>query len=268
MFAELEIEKIEPNPFQPRTVWDPEKLEEMAVSIMQVGIVQPLLVRRYNGGYQLIAGERRFRGAQKAGLTTVPVIIREASDEEMLKLALIENLHRDDMSPIDRASGFRDLMDKFNMTQKVLAEVFNLSRPAIANTVRLLDLDEEIKAALHNKQLTEGHARALLSLRNPADRISFFKRIVSSNLSVRESEELSKKIRSHYRKRIADSKNQRRTIHEDRLIDELRMKFGTKINILNDGGMGKIEIEFYSDEDFDRIIDTLLSSESTTIEDI
>ena len=255
MFTELEIEKIVPNPFQPRTAMDTDKLEEIACSIKQVGLVQPLVVRDCGDGvYQIIAGERRFRGAKRAGLLKVPAVVRKVTDEEMLNLALIENIHREDLSCIDRAMGFRDLIDKFGMTQKRIAEIYNLSRPAVANTLRLLDLEEEIRDALHQKRITEGHARALMLLKDSEQRLSALKRIVCNNLSVRDTEDLARKI--HKQSRL--DKKRQHSVHEHRLIDELRMKLGTRVDIVRENGTGKIEIEFYTEEDLERITEILL----------
>lgn len=258
MFIEIDVESIVPNPFQPRTLMDSDKLNEISESIKQVGIIQPLVVREINGNYQLVAGERRLRGAIKAGMTKVPVIVKNVNDEEMLQLALIENLHREDLSPIDKALGFKDLIEKFNLTQKRISEVFNLSRPAVANTIRLLDLDEDIKFALHNKQITEGHARALLAIKEKHKRQIALSRVISKGLSVRESEELSRKLNKVSQMTFEMQQKNRLSIFEQRLVDELRMKLGTKVSIDKENGIGKIEIEFYSEEDLERLMDALL----------
>ena len=251
------MERIVPNPFQPRTVFDQGKLEEISASIKQVGIIQPLVVREHDGQFQLVAGERRYRGAKMAGLNKVPVVVKIVTDEEMLQLALIENLHRDDLSPIDKALGFKDLILKFGITQKKISEIFSLSRPAVANTLRLLDLDEEIKKALHSKQITEGHARALLGIKDRTMRERALRRILNYGLSVRESEELSRRINKSQQMHLDMQSREPRTIHEHKVLQQIQMELGTKVTIQRKNGAGKIEIEFYSEEDLSRIIDCL-----------
>ena len=238
---------------------DQAKLDEICASIKQIGIIQPIVVRSRGDGYELIAGERRYRGAQRAGLTRVPIVVRQISDQEMLEYALIENMHREDLSPIDRALGFKSLMGEFKITQKRISELFNLSRSAVANTLRLLDLDDNIKSALHEKQITEGHARSLLAIRDRAKQKIALKRIIKNNLSVRETEELARKFNKYTQIDLDVKSNSEISIHEQKIIDDLRLKLGTRISIIRDSNPGRIEIEFYSDEDFERIIETLLS---------
>lgn len=257
LFIEIEIEKIKLNPFQPRSAMDSEKLEEITASIREIGIIQPLIVREQDeGSYQLIAGERRYRGAIKAGLKKVPAVVRQVTDEEMLQFALIENLHREEMSPIDKAMGFKDLIEKFNITQKRISEIFRLSRPAVANTLRLLELEDEIKEALNYKHISEGHARALLAIKDKRQRLFALNRIVHSAMSVRESEDLTRRMNKSNLNLEIQQKNSL-TIYEQRLIEDLRITLGTKVSLLKDNGCGKIEIEFYSNEDLDRIIEIL-----------
>jgi ParB family transcriptional regulator, chromosome partitioning protein len=257
LFIEVDINKISTNPYQPRTHYDVQKLEEITASIKEVGIIQPLLVRERDGYYQLIAGERRFTGAKRAGLKKVPVIVKDVNDEEMLKLALIENLHRDDLSAIDKAMGFKELILKFNITQKRISEIFHLSRPAVANTIRLLDLDSDIREMLHHKKITEGHARALLGVKNIEQRHFALKRIVNENLSVRESEELSRKINKSKDDNGLNQQSGLMTIYEQNLLEEIQIKFGTKVAVAKSGCSGKVEIDFYSNEDLQRILEIL-----------
>jgi ParB family chromosome partitioning protein len=257
LFTEINIEEIAPNPFQPRTAFDTAKLEEIAASIKELGIIQPIVVRKHEGSYQIIAGERRFRGAKLAGLQKVPVFVKDVSDEDMLQMALIENLHRDNLSPIDKAMGFKDLMQKFGITQKRISEIFNLSRPAVANTLRLLDLEPQIREALHSKQITEGHARALLAIKDRVLRERALNRIVNSGLSVRESEELSRRMNKAHQMQIDIKSKIPISIHEQRIIEQIQMDLGTKVTIQRKDGYGRIEIEFYSNEDLQRIIDYL-----------
>lgn len=259
--VQISVSSIKPNPFQPRTYMDPEKLDEISASIARIGIIQPLVVRERNGFYELIAGERRFRGARQAGLDTVPVIVKNISDEKMLEFALIENMHREDLSPIDKALGFRELIQKFRVTQKQISELFHMSRASVANTIRLLELDPEIRDALHSKQLTEGHARSLLQIKDRAKRQMALRRIILNKMSVREAEGLSRKMNRAEQLRVDFNNGPQLTIHEQRIVDEMQTKFGTKVSIVRDGNSGKIEIDFYSDEDFERVIDCLLSDQ-------
>jgi ParB family chromosome partitioning protein len=257
LYKEISIDDIRVNPYQPRTAFDTEKIEEIAASIRELGIIQPIVVREHNGGYEIIAGERRFRGAKLAGMTRVPVFVKNVSDENMLQMALIENLHRDNLSPLDKALGFKDLIEKFGITQKRISEIYNMSRPAVANTLRLLDLDDEIKEALHAKRITEGHARALLGIRNEELRTRALKRIVNSGLSVRESEELSRRLNKSHQMRLDIKSKTPISIHEHSIIQKIQMDLGTRVSIQRKNGCGKIEIEFYSNEDLQRIIDYL-----------
>ena len=255
--SSIDVDLITNNPYQPRTQMDPAGIEEMAASIRKFGILQPLLVREgRDGKYQLIAGQRRVEGSKLAGLKEVPVIVKDVSDNEMLEMAIVENLHREDMSPIDKALGFRKLMTRFNLTQNQISNLLGVSRSAIANTLRLLDLPESIKDALHNKDISEGHARALLLVKDPEKRNIALRRIVKSNMSVREAEKLSK-VFTRQSKQDSERSYQAVSIEEEQFIDSLREKLGTRVLLKKTGEGGRIEIEFYSDEHFHNIAEKL-----------
>jgi len=253
----VDIDSIKQNPFQPRTHIDPDGIEEMAASIRKFGVLQPLLVRECEDGtFELIAGQRRVEGSRVAGISQVPVIVKNATDTEMLEMAIVENLHREDMSPIDKAMGFKRLITRFNLTQNQISNLLGISRPAIANTLRLLDLPDNIKNALHEKMITEGHARALLLIKDPEKRSIALKRIVNGNMSVREAEKISK-IFANGSKGKNGYEKEKISLEESDFIERLREKLGTRVSLKRTKDGGKIEIEFYSDEHFQRIAEDL-----------
>ena len=257
MLKYIDINLIDPNPFQPRTFFDEEAIESLRCSIEKHGILEPLILREADSGrYQLIAGERRFRAAQKAGLKEAPAIIRNSKDSEMLEIALIENLHREDMSPVEKALGFKRLLEDFCFTQSQISQVMGMSRSAVANTIRLLDLPENILDSINKKEITEGHARAILQIKDPEKRELALNRIISRNLTVREAEELSKLI-SKSCENSENIKNGRQAEYEIRLIERLQERLGTKVHLTRAGNIGKIEIEFYDEEDLNRIAEIL-----------
>jgi len=251
------ISSIVPNPYQPRSDFDPAAIEALSASIVKYGILEPLILREVaNGGYEIIAGERRFRAAKKSGLKEVPAIIRNSTDSEMLELAMIENLLREDMSPIDKAKGFKRLTEEFRFTQNQISQIMGMSRSAVANTIRLLDLPVNIQEALHKKEITEGHARAILSICDDRERNFALRRIMSSQMSVREAEELAR-ILSKHSKGNGKSNCIIYSNDESRLIEVLQEKLGTKVHVIRSVTGGRIEIEFYSDEDLNRIFEAL-----------
>lgn len=249
----VDMDEIETNPYQPRTVFNDASIEEMAASIEQHGIIQPIVVREQNGKYEIIAGERRYRGARKAGLKHVPVIVREVGDGEMLQLALIENIQREDISAVDKARGMKRLMDEFGFNQRQVGELLGMSRPTIANTLRLLDLPDEIVEALHKKLIAEGHARTLSYIKSESLRNAILKRVVEKRISVRETERLIKAVGSIEAKVIKEELN----ADEQVVVDRFRDHFGTKVDIEKGGFGGAIRIEYYDDEDLKRICDLI-----------
>jgi len=261
---EVNIENIVSNPFQPRKEFLPEKLNELAESIKVHGVLQPLLVRDLHGKYQLIAGERRLRAAKLAGLTEVPVLIREMSDEAMMEVALVENLQREDLNPIEEAEAYRRLTEEFRLTQHDIAKKVGKSRPAVANTLRLLNLPHEVQYDLGSGILTVGHARALLGLKTPEEQKKLWGQVKREQLSVRETEELIRKFNDLPNNVTRETKKGQAVSHPARdpnimeVEDELQQILGTKVAIKQAGAGGKIEIDYYSDEDFERLCERLL----------
>lgn len=259
--TEVSINLITPNPYQPRKEFSDEKLTELADSIKIHGIIQPLLVREIDGKYQLIAGERRLRAAKLAGLTEVPVVIKEMSEQAMMEIALVENLQRENLNPIEEAEAFRRLMNEFHLTQDDIAKKVGKSRPAIANTLRLLNLPKEVQLDLSNGTLTMGHARALLGLKTPEEQKNIWNQIQLQSLSVRETEELIRKLNepptvSRETKKMLNNYEKDPNLLE--MEDELQHVLGTKVIIKQSGAGGKIEIEYYSSEEFERICDKII----------
>ena len=251
----VDIELLHRGKYQPRTKFNDSSIQEMATSIERHGILQPILVRPMNGMYEIIAGERRFIGAQRAGMTQVPVIIKEVDDQETLQIALIENIQREDISVVDKANGIKRLLTEFSFTQRQIGEMLGMSRPAVANTLRLLDLPTNILDALHDKRITEGHARSLIFIKDDARRNAVLKRIVEKRISVRETEQLVKRIAMPTED--ADGNYEMMSGLEIQALERLREFFGTKIKITKMGDGGRIEIEYYGEEDLERICDVL-----------
>ncbi len=255
--VEIQIADIEPNPHQPRTTFDPEAVEELAQSIRQKGIIQPVVVRRFGTGYQLIAGERRLRAAQQAYLQSVPaLILNVGTDEEMMEISLIENIQREDLNPIEEARAYRTLMEECILTQEEVARKVGKDRSTVANTLRLLNLSAEVREALQTDRISMGHARALLGLEDDRLQAALCKQIVSQGLSVRRVEALVKACRDG---KTGQPKTAPRT-RDPQIVsieEDLQRRFGTGINISRRGKKGKIEIEFYSDDDLERLLDIL-----------
>jgi len=261
--SQINIQRIVPNPYQPRKEFSDEKLTELAESIKVHGIIQPLLVREINGQYQLIAGERRLRAAKLAGLTEVPVVIKELDDQSMMEIALVENIQRENLNPIEEAEAYRRLMEEFNFTQDDIAKKVGKSRPAIANILRLLNLPQEIQKDLSSGTLTMGHARALLGLKSEEEQIKVWNRIQAEGLSVRETEDLIRKLNeepvvSRETKKVKPVAVLPKDPNVIEMEDELQQVLGTKVTIKPHGLGGRIEIEYYSPEEFERICEKFL----------
>ena len=249
----LEIGKIKSNPHQPRKNFDKNKLEELADSIKEHGILQPLVVSKLkDDDFQLIAGERRLNAAKIAGLSHVPVIIRDSSEQEKLELALVENLQRDNLNPIERAYAFKKLIDEFNFIQADVAKRMGKSRETVANTVRLLDLPAEIQRAILESRLSEGHGRVILSAPDVEKKLLLFKAILKNGLSVRQAETLAKKITAGLPKKFKIKS--RKDPHLRDLENKLSDVLGTRVKLTKKGKKGKITIEFFSPEELDGII--------------
>lgn len=250
----LPIEEIHPNPYQPRKVFDPQGLEELAASLRSSGLIQPLVVRKGVEGYELIAGERRWRAAAKAQLREVPVVVKDVADDQMLKLSLIENLQRESLNPIEEAEAYLRLTEEFSLSQEEVATVVGKDRSTVANSIRLLKLPEKIKEDIAGGRISPGHARALLAVESNGSRLRLYQLILKKELTVRETEALAKKLVNEKpaasRRRSDDP--QLRFLRED-----LQRRFATKIRIVRKRGKGKIEILFFSDEDLERILEIM-----------
>ena len=249
------VESISPNPNQPRQNFNDSELTELANSIKEKGIIQPILVSKAKDGFQLIAGERRWRAAQKAGLDKIPVWIRDVSPAEALELALIENIQRKDLNPIEESSAYQELIQKFHLTQEALSKRVGKDRSTIANFLRLLKLPAIIQQDLIDDQLTTGHARVLVTIESPLAQKEIRDIIIKKSLSVRQTEALVRKILAP--KKPKSPKNES-DYYIESLSKDLQKSLGTKVAIKRKGEKGRIIIEFYSDEDLDRLIDRLL----------
>lgn len=259
--TQVDIDKISPSPFQPRRAFDEIKLQELAMSIRNQGIIQPLVVRPKGERFELIAGERRWRAAMKAGLSTVPVVVRQASDRDALQLALIENLQREDLNPIEEATGYRRLQDEFTWSQEEVADKVGKSRPAVTNALRLLALPSEVQQEVASGNLPAGQARALLGLQSEAVIITAYREVLARALSTRETEKLVRNLKAGRRRRRESP-----AVDPDlrSLVEELQRALGTKIRVLPKArsNKGKIEIEYYSLPDLERIIGTITTRSS------
>ena len=254
---ELSIESISPNPYQPRTVWNDQDLADLAESIKANGVIQPIIVRPSGSKYQLIAGERRFRAAKLASMTTIPALVRSASDKQLLELSLVENIHRVGLNPIERAKAYQDYLSTFSLTQAKAAERLGEDRSVVANYIRLLDLPQEIKQMLTDGQLSMGHARAILALPTDELRRKLANRALVGRLSVREVERLVRR----YITGTSQAKTNIRTKppHILDLERKLSSQLATKVNIdtRKNGQRGRIIIEFYSLDEFDSITERI-----------
>ncbi|HZA26824.1 MAG TPA: ParB/RepB/Spo0J family partition protein [Actinomycetota bacterium] len=255
---EIPVAAIAPNPRQPREEFNQESLEGLAASIREVGVLQPIVVRREDQGYELVAGERRLRAAKLAGLATIPAVIRETDDTESLREALIENLHRDDLAPLEMAAAFQELLEELEVSQDVLAERLGFSRAHIANTIRLLHLPAEVQRMLGEGRLQAGHARALLALADPEAQKAVGLRVAAEGLSVRQVEQL---VRA-YTDRVAQERAATATAGRDPRAAEveeiLAEKLGTRVRVQLGRRKGKIVVEFGSRKDLDRIVSTIV----------
>ena len=259
--TELSVDKIRPNPFQPRTQWNEEQLVQLSDSIKESGIIQPIIVRKNTEGYEIIAGERRFRAAQMAGLETVPVLERDATDDEMLELALVENIHRSNLNPIERAKAYQRFITTFSLTQVEAAKRLGEDRTVISNHLRLLDLPQDIKQMLVDENLSMGHARAILSLPSDELRRKLANRAMAGRLSVREVERL---VRKYLEGKTEPKEKKEKEAHIVDLERKLQTVLGTKVNIKANkrGQRGRIIIDYYSLDEFEKLTERMgLSAE-------
>ena len=258
----LSISKIQPNKDQPRKTFDEQELQELADSISQNGILQPLLVRPKGSGYEIVAGERRYQAAKLAGLTEVPVVIREISDADVFKLALIENLQRSDLSPLEEARGYRQLIDSQGLTQEELAHALSKSRSTITNTLRLLDLPGEVQGLLEDGSITAGHARAILAVPSEEGRIRLAEKVAEEHLSVRQTESLAPMF-SVTEEAEVKPKREPQPQSFKRAARALRLALDTNVKVRKVRGKSKIEIEFESEEQLAHIVSILAGAEAT-----
>ncbi len=254
---EIEISKIEANPFQPRKEFEEEALKELSESIKEIGVIQPITLRQVSKDkYQLIAGERRLKASKLAGKKTIPAFVREAEDESMLELALVENIHREDLNPIEIAISYHRLLEECKLTQETLAEKIKKKRTTVTNYLRLLKLPPEIQIGVRDKKISMGHAKALITVDEKEKRIKLFLKIVSEGLSVRKTEELARQLAkptATRKKKIVEIPE-----HYTNFAHRLRNKLETNIEVKREvKGNGKLVIPFKSDEDFNRIMDIL-----------
>jgi ParB family chromosome partitioning protein len=252
---EVDVESIVPNPRQPRQSLDPESLQELASSIREQGLVQPLVVTEAAGGYQLLVGERRWRAAKLAGLNVVPVVVRDVSPQQMLELALVENLQREDLNPLETASAYQQLVDEFGLTQQQVADKVGKSRVTVTNTLRLLKLPTEVKQALLQGQITEGHARSLLRLPSQNDQLRVLKAVLKGALSVRQTEQLVRRLAEEPKQktRPAEKPPELRALEDD-----FRRALGTKVSLSRGSKGGRLVIYFYSEEELRAIHDLIV----------
>lgn len=254
----VRITQIEPNREQPRKNFDEDALQELADSIKQFGLLQPILVQDRKTYYEIIAGERRWRAAKLAGLKEVPVIIRDYSEQEIVEISLIENIQREDLNPIEEAQAYKRLLTEFNLKQDEVAERVSKSRTAVTNSMRLLKLCDEVQQMIIDEMLSTGHARALISIEDPEQQYTIAQKIFDEKLSVRDVEKLVKNLNKPEKvKKEPIEENGLDIIYQD-IADKLKQSLGTKVEITSKGsGTGKIEIEFYDHDDLDRIIELL-----------
>ena len=257
----LKLSEIEPNRKQPRKNFDEDALEELADSIKEFGIIQPIVVQKRTNYYEIIAGERRWRAAKLAGIKEVPVVVKDFSDKEIMEIALIENIQREDLNPIEEAMAYKNLIDEYNLKQDEVAQRVSKSRASVTNSMRLLKLCDEVQRMLIEDMISSGHARALLAIENPELQAEIAGRIFDERLSVRETEKIVKDITNPKKK--PDKKVIKNEFVYKDIEEKLKSKMGSKVKLnYRANGKGKIEIEYYSDIELERIYDMLMSIKS------
>ena len=261
---EVALDHIIPNPYQPRQVMDQVKLQELADSILKHGLIQPLIVTKIDDShYQLIAGERRWRASQIAGLETVPVVVKEATPQSMLELALIENIQRADLNPLEEAVAYQQLIHEFHLTQESVAEQVGKSRTTVTNILRLLQLPPEVKDALMSNQISEGHARALLGLKNQPDQLELLQAIQAQQLTVRQTENLVRQYLGSPNP-VKKFSPAQLTPHDRNLVSRFEATFGTKVELVRtEADQGRLVIHFFSQEDLQVIFERILGQEES-----
>ena len=254
----IKLDEIRPNPYQPRKVFDEQALNELALSIQEHGIFQPVILKKSVQGYEIVAGERRCRAARMAHLEEVPAIIVDFSDQQMMEIALLENIQREDLNPIEEALAYKKLLTEFNLKQEEVAERVSKSRTAVTNSMRLLKLCDDVQKMVVEDKLSTGHARAILSIEDPEEQFTLAKKIYDEKMSVRDVEKYIKNMNKPVKPKKEENKSLS-VIYQD-VEDKLKSSLGTKVSVSSkDGnGSGKIEIEFYTHDDLDRIIEILM----------
>ncbi len=255
---EIKLKELRPNPYQPRKIFEKEAIEELTQSILEHGILQPIIARKSLKGYEIVVGERRYRAAKAAKLETVPVVVRELNEQQMMELAVLENLQREDLTPIEEGAAYQLLMEKLKITQEELAKRLGKSRPHIANHIRLLSLPPKIQGLISEGKITMGHGRALLGLRSKEKLMVLVEKTIKDNLNVRQLEHLIQQLNNVSRETKKPVPKKDIFIREQESF--LRERFGTTVNIKQTNNKGKIEIEFLSKEDLDRILELLETS--------
>lgn len=253
---EVSLSELRPNPYQPRKVFDQKAIDELKESILEHGILQPIVVRKSIKGYEIVLGERRVRAATEAGLNTIPVIVKDYTEQKMMEVALIENLQREDLNPVEEAQAYQKLMEHLKITQEELATRVGKSRPHIANHIRLLQLPKPVLELLSNGLLSMGHGRALLGLKKKAKMQLIVQKIMDENLNVRQLEKLISDINKNVSRGTKKNTAQTNVFFKEK-ESSLRDRFGTSVSIKKSKRKGKIEIEFFSQDDLERILDLL-----------
>ncbi|GLI85869.1 stage 0 sporulation protein J [Rossellomorea marisflavi] len=251
----VKLKDLRPNPYQPRKIFQPQAIEELKASIQEHGILQPIIVRKSIKGYEIVVGERRYRAAKAAELKTVPVVVRELDEKQMMELAVLENLQREDLTPIEEAAAYQMLMEKLGITQEELAKRLGKSRPHIANHIRLLGLSQPVQELISDGKLTMGHGRALLGLKNKKGLTQLVNRVMKDSLNVRQLEKLVQELNDDVSRET--KKKERKDVFIEEQETRLRERFGTMVTIKQSKKKGKIELEFFSKEDLERILDLL-----------
>ncbi|MES9682132.1 chromosome partitioning protein ParB [Bacillus sp. AFS001701] len=253
LVQEIDLKELRPNPYQPRKVFDETAMLELTQSVIEHGILQPIIARKSIKGFQIVAGERRYRAAKNAGLNTVPVIVRDLTEEQMMELALLENLQRDDLNPLEEAEAYQTLIEQLHLTQEQLAKKLGKSRPHIANYLRILTLPNSVQKMVEEGTLSMGHGRALLGLKRKGLIEGTALKVIEKNLSVREVETLVNDLNENV-SRETSKKNPTKNIFFSEYEDLLQEKFGTSVKIKSAKDKGKIEIQFFNKEDLERIL--------------
>jgi ParB family transcriptional regulator, chromosome partitioning protein len=258
---EINLKELRPNPYQPRKTFQREAIIELKDSILEHGILQPLVVRKSIKGYEIVVGERRFRAAKEANLETVPAVVRELSEQQMMELAVLENLQREDLNPIEEGAAYQTLMDKLKLTQEEVAKRLGKSRPHVANHIRLLSLPPKIQELISTGKISMGHGRALLGLREKAKVPVLVEKVINEALNVRQLEKLIQQLNEDVSRETKKPEKKKDVFIQER-EHTLRERFGTTVNIKKNKNKGKIEIEFFSQEDLERILEMLDQNDS------